>query len=71
MELQTWGELCPGCGAKLSATTKTLDTLEAGGEKTVDVGKKIGKGALRVTGKAFSKLGEAAQKAGKKKEEEK
>ena len=73
MELQTWGEFCPGCGAKLSATTKTLDTFEAGGEKTVEVGKKVGKGALRFTGKAFSKVGEAAQKVGKKdkKEDEK
>ena len=66
MELQTWGEFCPGCGAKLSATTKTLDTFEAGGEKTVEVGK----GALRFTGKAFSKVGEAAQKAGKKEKKE-
>jgi len=68
-ELKTFAEFCPGCGAKLSATTKTIDTAEAAGEKTVDVGKKVGKGALRVTGKAFSKLGDAAQKVGKKKEE--
>jgi len=40
--------------------------MEAAGEKTVDITKKAGKGALRVTGKAFSKLGEATQKAGKK-----
>jgi len=70
-ELKTLGEFCPGCGAKLSVTTKTLDTAEAAGEKTFEVWKKVGKGALRVTGKAFSKIGEAAQKAGKKKEGEK
>ena len=66
MELQTFGEFCPGCGAKLSVTTKTLDTVEAAGEKTIDVGKKVGKGALRITGKALSKVGEGAKKAGKK-----
>ncbi len=43
-----------------------MDTMEAAGEKTVEVTKKMGKGALRITGKAFSKMGEVTEKAGKK-----
>jgi len=66
MELQSDWEVCAGCGKKLGVVTKTFDTVEDVGEKTFDLGKRATKGALRITGKAFSEVGEAAQKAGKK-----
>lgn len=66
MELQSGWEVCAGCGKKLGVVLKTFDTVEDVGEKTIDIGKRATKGALRFTGKAFSEVGEAAQKAGKK-----
>lgn len=43
---------------------------ERTGEATVDVGKKVGKGALKLGGKAPSGVGSLAKKAGKKLEGE-
>ena len=43
---------------------------ERTGEATVDVGKKVGKGALKLGGKAPSGGGSLAKKAGKKPEGE-
>lgn len=65
-ELPHRADVCPSCGKDVSAITKTGDALERGGEATVDLGKKVGKGAVKVGGKALSGLGSLAKKGGKK-----
>ena len=59
-------ETCPSCGRDVSAITKTGDVLERKGEATVDLRKKVGKGAVSVGGRALSGLGSLAKKGGKK-----
>ncbi len=68
-ELPSGAGTCPACGAEVGLLTKTGDVAERTGEKTVDVGKKVGKGALRLGGKALAGVGGLAKKAGKKVEE--
>lgn len=46
--------------------TKTGDLAERTGEKTVEVGTKVGKGALKLGGKGLSAVGGFAKKTGKK-----
>ena len=60
---------CPSCGHTVGMLTKTGDVAERAGEKTLEVGKTVGKGALRLGGKALSGVGSLAKKAGKKVEE--
>ena len=57
---------CPNCGAPVGVVGKTGDTLEQAGEKSIEVGKKVGKGAVRIGGKALSGVGSLAKKGGKK-----
>lgn len=68
-ELPHRAETCPSCGRDVSGIAKAGDALERTGEATVDLGKKVGKGALNVGGKALSGLGSLAKKGGKKLEE--
>ena len=68
-ELPAGAGTCPACGQAVGMLTKTGDVAERAGEKTVDVGKKVGKGALRLGGKGLSAVGGLAKKAGKKAEE--
>ena len=68
-ELPPGAESCPSCGQAVGLMTKTGDVAERAGEKTVEVGKKVGKGALRLGGKALSGVGSLTKKAGKKLEE--
>ncbi len=68
-ELPQAAKTCPACGAEVGLLTKTGDVAERTGEKTVEVGKTVGKGALRLGGKAVGGLGSLAKKAGKKMEE--
>lgn len=68
-ELPQGAKSCPACGAEVGLLTKTGDVAERTGEKTVEVGKTVGKGALRLGGKAVGGLGSLAKKAGKKIEE--
>jgi hypothetical protein len=69
-ELPQGAKSCPACGTEVGLLTKTGDVAERTGEKTVEVGKQVGKGALRLGGKALSGVGTLAKKAGKKLEEE-
>lgn len=64
-ELAQRAGICPSCGHTVGMLTKTGDVAERAGEKTVEVGK----GALRLGGKALSGVGSLAKKAGKKVEE--
>lgn len=68
-ELPQGAKTCPACGTELGLLTKTGDVAERTGEATVDVGKKLGKGALKLGGKGLSAVGGLAKKAGKKAEE--
>ncbi len=68
-ELPAGAKTCPACGAELGLLTRTGDVAERTGEATVDVGKKVGKGALRLGGKGLSAVGGLAKKAGKKLED--
>ena len=68
-ELPQGAGTCPSCGHAVGLLTKTGDVAERAGEKTVEVGKTVGKGALRFGGKAVGGLGSLAKKAGKKIEE--
>lgn len=68
-ELPQGAATCPACGQEVGLLTKTGDVAERTGEKGVEVGKKVGKGALRLGGKALSGVGTLAKKAGKKAEE--
>ncbi len=68
-ELAPGAGTCPACGKEQGLLTKTGDVAERTGEATVDVGKKVGKGALRLGGKGLSAVGGLAKKAGKKLEE--
>ncbi len=68
-ELPAGAATCPACGKEQGLLTKTGDVAERTGEKTVDVGKKVGKGALKLGGKGLSAVGGLAKKAGKKMEE--
>ncbi len=68
-DLPQAAKTCPACGAEVGLLTKTGDVAERTGEKTVEVGKTVGKGALRLGGKAVGGLGSLAKKAGKKMEE--
>ncbi len=68
-ELPQAAKTCPACGAEVGLLTKTGDVAERTGEKTVEVGKTVGKGALRLGGKAVGGLGSLAKKVGKKMEE--
>lgn len=65
-ELPAGANNCPSCGHAVGALTKTGDVAERAGEKTVEVGKTVGKGALRLGGKALTGLGNVTKKAGKK-----
>ncbi len=65
-ELPAGANHCPGCGHEVGVLTKTGDVAERAGEKTVEVGKAVGKGALRLGGKALTGLGNVTKKAGKK-----
>jgi hypothetical protein len=49
-ELPHRAETCPNCGRDVSTITKTGDAVERTGEVTVDVGKKVGKCAVKVGG---------------------
>lgn len=69
-ELPQGAATCPSCGQTVGLMTKTGDVAERAGEATVDVGKKVGKGALKIGGKALSGVGTLAKRAGKKLEEE-
>ncbi len=68
-ELPAGAKACPACGAEVGLMTKTGDLAERTGEATVDVGKKVGKGALKLGGKGLSAVGGLAKKAGKKLED--
>ena len=68
-ELPPGAGTCPSCGQAVGVLTKTGDGAERTGEAAVDVGKKVGKGALRLGGKGLSAVGGLAKKAGKKVEE--
>lgn len=68
-ELPAGASTCPSCGHAVGTLTKTGDLAERTGEKTVEVGKVVGKGALRLGGKGLSAVGGLAKKAGKKVEE--
>lgn len=63
-------KMCPACGKEVGLLTKTGDVAERTGEATVDVGKKVGKGALKLGGKALSGVGSLTRKVGKKLEGE-
>ena len=69
-ELPQGVRACPACGKEVRLLTKTGDVAERTGEATVEVGKKVGKGALRIGGKALSGVGSLAKKTGKKLEDE-
>ena len=69
-ELPQGAGTCPVCGKEVGLLTKTGDVAERTGEATVDAGKKVGKGALKLGGKALSGVGSLAKKAGKKLEGE-
>jgi hypothetical protein len=64
-ELPQAAKTCPACGEEVGFLTKTGDAAERTGEATVDVGKKVGKGALKLGGKGLSAVGGFAKKAGK------
>ncbi len=68
-ELPAAAKTCPACGKEVGLLTKTGDVAERTGEKTVEVGKTVGKGALRLGGKGLSAVGGLAKKAGKKAED--
>jgi hypothetical protein len=68
-ELPQGAGTCPACGKEVGLLTKTGDVAERTGEKTVEVGTKVGKGALKLGGKGLSAVGGLAKKAGKKLEE--
>ncbi len=68
-ELPQGAGSCPSCGQTVGMLSKTGDMAERTGEKTLEVGKTVGKGALRLGGKAVGGLGSLAKKAGKKMEE--
>ncbi len=68
-ELPDAAKTCPACGKEVGMLTRTGDVAERTGEKTVEVGKAVGKGALRLGGKGLSAVGGLAKKAGKKAEE--
>ncbi len=68
-ELPAGAAACPACGEAVGALTKTGDVAERAGEKTVDVGTKVGKGALKLGGKGLSAVGGLVKKAGKKAQE--
>ena len=68
-ELPQGAGTCPACGQAVGMLTKTGDVAERTGEAAVDVGKKVGQGALRQGGKGLSAVGGRAKKAGKKVEE--
>ena len=68
-ELPPGAGTCPSCGQAVGMMTKTGDVAERAGEKTVEVGTKVGKGALKLGGKAVSGLGSLAKKGGKKLQE--
>lgn len=63
-------QTCPACGAEVGMLTRTGDVAERTGAATLDVGKKVGKGALKLGGKGLSAVGGLAKKAGKKLEGE-
>ena len=65
-ELPAGAGTCPSCGRAVGMLTKTGDVAERAADTTVDVGKKGGKGALRLGGKALSGVGTLAKRAGKK-----
>jgi len=65
-ELPDNAKACPSCGKAVGLLTKTGDVAEQTGEAVVDVTKKVGKGALRLGGKALTGLGNVTKKAGKK-----
>lgn len=76
-ELAHDAQFCPSCGAQVGTITKAAGTAEEIGEKTGDLvvkgvekAKPIGKGLVKVTGKALEKVGSAAKKTGKKLKEE-
>jgi zinc-ribbon domain len=69
-ELPQAAKTCPACGKEVGLLTKTGDVAERTGEVTVDVGKKVGKGALKLGGKALTGIGSLSKKAGKKLEGE-
>ncbi len=69
-ELPPGAKTCPACGKEVGVLTKTGDVAERTGEKTVEVGKTVGKGALKLGGKGLSAVGGFAKKAGKKLEGE-
>lgn len=69
-ELPQGARSCPSCGKEVGLLTKTGDVAERTGEKTVEVGKTVGKGALKLGGKGLSAVGGLAKKAGKKLEGE-
>ena len=68
-ELPHGANSCTNCGAPVDATTKVGDTAQRTSEVAVDVGKKVGKGALKLGGKALAGAGSLAKKAGKKLED--
>lgn len=68
-ELAPGAETCAACGKEQGLLTMTGDVAERTGEAAVDVGKKVGKGALKLGGKGLSAVGGLAKKAGKKLEE--
>ena len=68
-ELPAGAEKCPSCGKAVGLLTKTGDFAERSGEATVDVGKKVGRGALKLGGQALTGLGNVTKKAGKKLED--
>jgi uncharacterized membrane protein YvbJ len=72
-ELAHDAQFCPSCGARVSTVTKAAGTAEEIGERTgelvakgVEKAKPLGKGLVKVTGKALEKAGSAAKKTGKK-----
>lgn len=69
-ELPAGAGTCPACGKAVGLMTKTGDVAERTGEKSVEVGKQVGKGALKLGGKGLSAVGGFAKKTGKKLEGE-